>query len=67
MILHNENDLRCHIEQAEQLFAALKFLKRKVDFVRFPEEFHGLSRTGRPDRRIERLNRIAGWFKKYLK
>lgn len=67
LILHNENDLRCHIEQAEQLFAALKFLKRKVDFVRFPEEFHGLSRTGRPDRRIERLNRIAGWFKKYLK
>ncbi len=67
LILHNENDLRCHIEQAEQLFAALKFLKRKVEFVRFPEEFHGLSRTGRPDRRIERLNRIASWFKRYLK
>jgi dipeptidyl aminopeptidase/acylaminoacyl peptidase len=67
LIIHNEGDLRCPIEQAEQLFTALKVLKRKVAFVRFPEEFHGLSRSGRPDRRLERLRRIGGWFNKYLK
>jgi dipeptidyl aminopeptidase/acylaminoacyl peptidase len=67
LILHNEGDLRCPIEQAEQLFTALKVLKRKVGFVRFPEEFHGLSRSGRPDRRLERLRRMAGWFERYLK
>jgi len=66
LIIHSESDLRCSIEQAEQLFAALKVLRRKVMFLRFPEEPHGLSRMGRPDRRIERLRRIVGWFDKYL-
>jgi dipeptidyl aminopeptidase/acylaminoacyl peptidase len=67
LIIHNEGDLRCPIEQAEQLYTALKVMKRKVGFVRFPEEFHGLSRSGRPDRRLERLRRMAGWFERYLK
>jgi dipeptidyl aminopeptidase/acylaminoacyl peptidase len=66
LILHNENDLRCAIEQAENLFATLKVLGRRVEFVRFPEEPHGLSRSGRPDRRLVRLEKIVGWFKRYL-
>ncbi|MBI4493580.1 MAG: S9 family peptidase [Chloroflexi bacterium] len=66
LILHSEQDLRCPIEQAEQLFVALKRLGRTVEFVRFPEESHNLSRSGRPDRRLERLARIAGWFDRYL-
>lgn len=66
LILHNENDLRCAVEQAEQFFTALKFLKRKVEFVRFPEEPHGLSRHGRPDRRLARLSWILRWFGRYL-
>jgi dipeptidyl aminopeptidase/acylaminoacyl peptidase len=67
LILHNENDLRCGIEQAEELYASLKYLGRKVEFVRFPEEPHGLSRMGRPDRRMARLKFIGDWFDKYLK
>lgn len=66
LILHNENDLRCAIEQAENLFATLKVLGRRVEFVRFPEEPHGMSRMGRPDRRLMRLEKIVGWFKRYL-
>lgn len=66
LVLHNENDLRCPIEQGEQVFVALKRLGVETEFVRFPDEFHGLSRTGRTDRRIARLNHIARWFKKYL-
>ncbi|MDZ4724278.1 MAG: S9 family peptidase [candidate division Zixibacteria bacterium] len=67
LIIHNENDLRCGIEQAEQMFVKLKVLGKTVEFVRFPEESHGLSRHGRPDRRIARLEWIAKWFKRYLK
>jgi len=67
LIIHSEQDLRCNIEQAEQLFATLKLMKKKVEFVRFPEEPHGLSRNGRPDRRIARLNWIIRWFNRYLK
>src|SRR5207248_6210017 len=32
----------------------------------FPEESHDLSRNGRPDRRVERLRRISGWFQRFL-
>ncbi|MHB1482406.1 MAG: S9 family peptidase [Bellilinea sp.] len=66
LVIHNEMDLRCPIEQGEQVFVALKRLGVDTEFVRFPDEFHGLSRTGRTDRRILRLNHIARWFKKYL-
>ena len=67
LVLHNENDLRCPIEQGEQVFVALKSLGVESEMVRFPDEFHGLSRTGRTDRRIARLNHILRWFEKYLK
>ena len=67
LIIHSESDLRCSIEQAEELFATLKMMRKKVEFVRFPDEPHGLSRHGRPDRRIARLEWILKWFNKYLK
>ena len=50
----------------EQMFRALKFLKKPVIMVRFPGESHELSRSGQPWHRIERLEHIVGWFDKYL-
>ncbi len=67
LIIHAENDLRCPIGQAEEFYTALKYLKKEVEFVRYPGETHELSRSGRPDHRVDRLERIAGWFEKYLK
>ena len=66
LIEHQERDDRCPIEQAEQLFAALKARRVPVEFHRYPDESHGMSRGGRPDRRIERLERISGWFDRWL-
>jgi dipeptidyl aminopeptidase/acylaminoacyl peptidase len=66
LILHSENDLRCPMEQAEQLYLFLKMLRRDVELVRFPEESHDLSRTGRPDRRLERLRHILRWWRSRL-
>jgi dipeptidyl aminopeptidase/acylaminoacyl peptidase len=66
LIIHSEQDLRCPIEQAEELFRTLKVLgKEDVELVRFIGESHGLSRGGRPQNRAERLRRILGWFKKH--
>lgn len=62
LILHSEEDHRCPIEQAEQFFTALRVLGREVSFIRFPDEGHDLSRSGRPDRRLERLEAILDWF-----
>ncbi len=66
LILHSERDLRCPIEQGEQFFTALKYLRREVEFVRFPDEGHELSRSGQPLHRLERLERILGWFRDHL-
>lgn len=66
LIIHSENDLRCPIEQAEQMFIALKYLEREVAFVRIPEESHDLSRSGTPSRRRARLHHIIGWFESHI-
>jgi dipeptidyl aminopeptidase/acylaminoacyl peptidase len=66
LIIHNEQDLRCPIEQAEQLFISLKRLGREVAFVRIPNEDHNLSRTGKPSRRLARLHHLIGWFDAHL-
>jgi dipeptidyl aminopeptidase/acylaminoacyl peptidase len=50
----------------EDLFRALKYLKRPTVMVRFPGESHELSRSGKPWHRVERLEHIVGWFDKYL-
>ena len=50
----------------EQLFRALKYLKRATAMVVFPRETHELSRSGEPWHRIERLQYIVGWFDKWM-
>ena len=50
----------------EQLFRALKYLKRPTAMVVFPRETHELSRSGEPWHRIERLEYILGWFDKWM-
>ncbi len=50
----------------EQLFRALKYLKRPTAMVQFPRETHELSRSGEPWHRVERLDYIVGWFDKWL-
>jgi dipeptidyl aminopeptidase/acylaminoacyl peptidase len=66
LILHGEQDLRCPIEQAEQLFIALKRRKQTTRLVRFLGANHELSRGGHPHLRVRRLEHIAGWFNEYL-
>ena len=67
LVLHNERDLRCPLEQGQQIYTALKCLNVDTELILFPEEPHGLSRTGRSDRRIARLKNILRWFDRYLK
>ena len=66
LILHSESDLRCPMEQAEQLYVALKKLGRTVRFVRFPDENHELSRSGRPRHRLARFRILLEWFAEHL-
>ena len=67
LIIHSEEDNRCPSDQGEQAFVTLKYHGVDSEFVRFPGEPHGLSRTGRTDRRIARLKHIKRWMDRYLK
>ncbi|MFN8547098.1 MAG: S9 family peptidase [Candidatus Eisenbacteria bacterium] len=67
LIEHQEEDHRCPIEQAEQLWAALKVKGVPCEFARYPGEPHGMSRNGRPDRRIDRMERNFAWLGRWLK
>lgn len=67
LIIHSEQDLRCGIEQGEQLFTALQWLGRESKLVRFEGQSHGLSRGGHPRSRLERLRHIREWFARYFK
>ena len=66
LIIHSEDDLRCPIEQGEQLFVALKKQRKDAVFVRFPDENHELSRSGKPRHRLERFRIILDWFTRRL-
>jgi dipeptidyl aminopeptidase/acylaminoacyl peptidase len=66
LILHSENDFRCPIEQAEQLFVILKRQEVDVELLRFPGEGHELSRSGKPVHRKERFEAILEWHARRL-
>jgi dipeptidyl aminopeptidase/acylaminoacyl peptidase len=66
LIIHSEEDWRCPIGQAEELWVALKLLGKEVDFYRFPGENHELSRSGSPVHRVQRAEIILDWFAEKL-
>ncbi len=67
LMLQGESDLRCPAADNEQLFIALRHLGREVEYVLYPESWHTFAITGRPDRRIDRNERMLAWFDRYLK
>jgi len=66
LIEHSEQDYRVPIEQAEQLFQALRLQKKEVLFIRWPREGHELSRSGEPRHRVERIQRMMEWFSAHV-
>lgn len=66
LILHSQEDYRCPIEQAEQLFSNLKRRGVKTAMLRFPGESHELSRSGTPNHRKQRFDHIIKWHKDNL-
>ena len=57
LMLQGEADMRCPPSDNEQLFVALRVRGRVVEYVLYPEESHLMQSVGRPDRRIDMLER----------
>jgi dipeptidyl aminopeptidase/acylaminoacyl peptidase len=66
LLLQGEADLRCPAADNEQFFVALRHLGRMVEYVLYPESFHTYAYNGRPDRRIDRMQRVVTWFDTHL-
>ncbi|MDP9467551.1 MAG: prolyl oligopeptidase family serine peptidase, partial [Chloroflexota bacterium] len=66
LILQSEEDRVCPAADNEQLFTALKVLGRETEYILYPEEHHEMKNYGRPDRRIDRMERILAWFDRWL-
>lgn len=66
MITVGEEDWDCTMDQAEQMYVALKKLKKEAELITFPGEHHGFSRVGKPSHRLVRFEHYLRWFNKYL-
>lgn len=67
LFIHSDEDYRCWVPEALQMFSALKFHGVESRLCLFHGENHELSRSGKPKNRIKRLAEITQWFDRHLK
>ena len=62
LILQGESRPALPAGRQRAVFVALRMLGREVEYVLYPESDHLMSSSARPDRRVDRMERIVGWF-----
>jgi dipeptidyl aminopeptidase/acylaminoacyl peptidase len=62
MVMTGEADLRTPIGQSEELYRALKVLRKETLLVRVPDEYHGWRR---PSNRLRQQLYLKAWFEKW--
>ncbi len=67
LFLQSDEDYRCWMGDALQMFSAVKRSGTPARFVLFHGENHELSRSGKPHNRITRLQEMMTWYCKFLK
>ena len=65
LIIHGSNDMRTGFAQSEMLFKALKQMGRPVEYIRYPNIGHELTRSGPPNQRMDHTLRIIEFFERY--
>jgi len=66
LVLHSELDYRCPLDQATRYYAALKRNGVDAEMLVFPGEDHELTRSGRPQHRVQRFEAVLDWWSRYL-
>jgi dipeptidyl aminopeptidase/acylaminoacyl peptidase len=66
LVLHSTADWRTPLEQGLQLFTMLQHNGVSSELLRFPDEGHELSRSGKPRHRVERFEAILDWHGRHL-
>lgn len=67
LIIHCDEDYRCYLAEGIQMFSALKYHGVPAKLFMIHGESHGVSRIGKPRKRVRRLNEILDWLDRYLK
>ena len=67
LFIHSLQDYNCPIDQGVEMFTAMKYFHVPSRMVLFEGENHSLSRSGKPQHRVRRLQEIVRWFDIYLK
>lgn len=67
LFIHSDEDYRCYMADGFSMFSAVKRLGVPTKLCLFHGENHDLSRTGRPENRIDRMTEILNWLDTYLK
>ena len=67
LLLQGENDIRCPMEQAEQMFAKLHHDGCEVELIPMKRCRHGEQVSGRPALRRFRMNVLKDWFDRHIK
>ena len=66
LIVHSDEDYRCPVWQAYEMFTQLKLQGSEARLIVFKGENHDLSRGGKPKNRARRLEEITKWFEDKL-
>lgn len=67
LFLHSFEDHRCSVTGAMQMYTALQLKGVPTRMCLFKNECHELSRSGRPQSRLRRLEEIGAWMDRYLR
>ena len=67
LFIHSDRDYRCWMVEGLSMFTALKMHGVESRLCLFKGETHELSRSGKPQNRIRRMEEILGWMDKHLK
>jgi dipeptidyl aminopeptidase/acylaminoacyl peptidase len=65
LMLQGQADRICPIDDNWQLFVALRERGHDVELVLYPEEHHVMMATARPDRRIDRMERVVSFLERH--
>ena len=66
LLIQGENDIRCPMEQAEQMFSIIHHAGCEVEFLRLANCSHGLEIFGPPALRIARMDAMLEWFERHI-
>ncbi|MDD6467956.1 MAG: S9 family peptidase [Erysipelotrichaceae bacterium] len=67
LFIQSTEDYRCPFPEALQLFSALKWKGVETRICGFKGENHELSRSGKPEHRLRRLEEITRWMEIHVK